>query len=222
MKRYAILVAGGTGSRMKSELPKQFLSFSGKAVLSHTIDSFYHFDNNIQIIVVLPDTSMKHWEELVRISPPPCPIILAKGGNTRSDSTRSGLNFVPDNVIVAIHDAVRPMISRALLERCFAAAEKYGNACPGITPVDSLRKKANEQSFSVDRSEYFQVQTPQCFQSTLIKQAFEDTDDNTFTDETSLFEKAGHKIHLVDGERWNIKITFPEDLFVAEALSSGN
>ncbi len=220
MKRYAILVAGGTGSRMKSELPKQFLSFGGKAILSHTIDRFYQFDNEIQLIVVLPDSSLKHWDDLVKKNPPPCPITIAKGGETRSDSTRSGLSFVPNNVLVAIHDAVRPILSEALLERCFEAAEKYGNACPGIIPVDSLRKKENDQSFAVNRSEYFQVQTPQCFQSTLIKSAFEITSDNSFTDETSLFEKAGHTIYLVEGDRWNIKITFPEDLIVAEALGS--
>ncbi len=220
MKRYAILVAGGSGNRMKSEIPKQFLSFGGKAVLSHTIERFYHFDNEIQLIVVLPDSSLKHWEDLVNKNPPPCPITLAKGGNTRSESTRSGLNFVPNDVLVAIHDAVRPILSDALLKRCFEAAEKYGNACPGITPVDSLRKKENDLSITVNRSEYFQVQTPQCFQSTPIKAAFEKTDDNSFTDETSLFENAGYKIHLVEGDRWNIKITFAEDLFVAEALGA--
>lgn len=220
MKKYVILVAGGSGSRMKSEIPKQFLSFGGKAVLSHTIDRFYHFDKEIKIIVVLPESSLSYWDDLVIANPPPCPITIAKGGNTRSDSSRSGLSLVPKDVLVAIHDAVRPMLSTALIKRCFDVAEKHGNACPGIIPVDSLRKKENDLSIAVNRSEYFQVQTPQCFQSSLIKAAFEKTVDNSFTDETSLFEKAGHKIHLVEGDRWNIKITFPEDLLVAEALSS--
>ena len=218
MMRYAILVAGGTGNRMNSDVPKQFLVFKRKPVLMHTIERFFSFDPSIKIILVLPEHSIADWENLVKKYPLPCLVSIATGGRARSDSTRSGLALVPDNVLVAIHDAVRPLLSIELIARCFDTAEKLGNACPAIAPVDSLRKKELKGSKSVDRNHFFQVQTPQCFHSKLIKEAFQKTTDNTFTDEISLLESTGHQINLVEGERWNIKITYPEDLIVAEAL----
>ncbi len=220
MKRYVVLVAGGSGSRMKSEIPKQFLSFNGKPVLIHTIERFYYFDKTIGIILVLPEEAKAYWKELTDQNMIPCPVLLAPGGATRSASTRSGLKLVPDDCIVAVHDAVRPLLSQDLISRCYIAAEKYGNACPYISPIDSLRMKDGETTISVDRSNYFQVQTPQCFRAELLKAAFQKFDNAIFTDEASAFEHAGNSIHLIEGERWNIKITYPEDLLVAEALSS--
>lgn len=220
MIRYAVLVAGGIGSRMKSDTPKQFLSFHGKPVLVHTIERFYCFDQNIRIILVLPAEAKDLWVELVQKHPLPCEVQVITGGKTRSESAREGLKLVPENCLVAIHDAVRPILSNKLMQRCFDTAEKSGNACPCIPSSDSLRRKNDQGTESVERSQYYQVQTPQCFQSSLLKDAFEKTTENNFTDEISLLESAGHKIHIVEGERWNIKITFPEDLLVAEALSS--
>lgn len=219
MKRYVVLVAGGSGTRMKSDVPKQFLSYKGKPVLVHTIERFNNYDKEIKIILVLPDEARHFWDEIINKTPLSCDVIVTGGGKTRSDSTRAGLKLVPENCLVAIHDAVRPLVSNDLLDRCFNTAEKHGNSCPCITPADSMRIKVDERSESVDRSLYLQVQTPQCFHSTLLKEAFEKIPENTFTDETSLLEKAGHRIHLVEGERWNIKITYPEDLLVAEVLS---
>lgn len=219
MNQYVVLVAGGIGMRMQSAVPKQFLEFNGKSILHHSIERFYNYNNAINIILVLGKESHSHWNSLIQKNPLPCKVTLATGGQERSDSTRAGLEFVPDNSIVAIHDAVRPLLSNSLLDRCFKAAEKYGNACPCIPLSDSLRMKENDHTLSVDRSLYYQVQTPQCFKADLLKSAFEKTKRNTFTDEISLFEDAGHEIHIVEGERWNIKITYPQDLQVAEALS---
>lgn len=220
MKNYVVLVAGGSGNRMQSGVPKQFLAFGGKPMLMHTIDRFYNFDNHIHIILVLPDNSINVWEKLVQEHHLACPVEVIAGGKTRSDSTRAGLSLVPENALVAIHDAVRPLISRGLIKRCYETAFKFGNSCPAIRAIDSLRKQEGDHTKSMNRSEYFQVQTPQCFHAKLIKEAFNKTTDNSFTDEISLFESMGHEIHLVEGDRWNIKITYPEDLLVAEALFS--
>ncbi len=219
MRRYVVLVAGGTGTRMKSEIPKQFLSFAGKPVLIHTIERFYKFDNDIGIILVLPETSVDFWNRILLENPLPSKVEIAAGGDTRAASTLSGLTKVPDDSIVAIHDAVRPLLSVELIRRCFFAAEKFGNACPAIIPVDSLRRKTDDQSESVNRDNYLQVQTPQVFKASLLKSAFEKMKTGGFMDEASLFEAAGNIIYIVEGERWNIKITYPEDLIIAEALS---
>jgi len=219
MNQYVVLVAGGSGTRMQNAIPKQFLEFNGKSILHHSIERFYNFNNDIKIILVLAKESHDYWNDLIKKNPLPCKVTLTIGGQTRSDSTRAGLELVPEKCIVAIHDAVRPLISNELLDRCFKGAEENGNACPCISTSDSLRMMKNGQTLSVDRSLYYQVQTPQCFQSDLLKAAFAKTTRNTFTDEISLFEDAGHEIHLVEGERWNIKITYPQDLLVAEALS---
>jgi len=219
MNQYVVLVAGGSGTRMQNAIPKQFLEFKGKSILHHSIERFYNFNNDIKIILVLAKESHGYWNDLIQKYPLPCKVILTVGGQTRSDSTRAGLELVPDNCIVAIHDAVRPLISKNLLDRCFKGAVTHGNACPCISTSDSLRMMENNQTLSVDRTLYFQVQTPQCFRADLLKAAFKKVTRNTFTDEISLFEDAGHEIHLVEGERWNIKITYPQDLLVAEALS---
>jgi 2-C-methyl-D-erythritol 4-phosphate cytidylyltransferase len=220
MKRYVILVAGGSGNRMKSEIPKQFLSFKGKPVLIHTIERFLDFDKDINILLILPESGKHYWNEYLKIFPHLSQVKVVSGGSTRSDSAKAGLDLVPEDCIVAIHDAVRPLLSQRLIERCFATAERSGNACPVVNASDSLRIKDDTQNRSVDRSVYFQVQTPQCFRAKLIKDAFRNRKDNSYTDEISLLEKAGHEIHLVEGDRWNIKITYPEDLLVAETLSS--
>lgn len=219
MKRFVVIVAGGIGNRMKSDMPKQFLPIKGKPILLHSLEAFYNYDKEIRIILVLPGESKAYWEEIKQKNKLPYQVTLAKGGNTRSDSVRSGLEFVPENSLVAIHDAARPLVSRDLIDRCFSTAEQLGNSCPCITPSDSMRIKNDAGSGTVNRALYYLVQTPQCFQSSLIKAAFAKTMNTEFTDETSLLEHTGQEIHLIEGDRWNVKITYPEDLLIAEALA---
>lgn len=221
MKRYALLVAGGSGSRMKSATPKQFIPLAGKPLLVHTLERFYHHDASTTIIVVLPSFEQVTWEEIKKKYEVKIPHTLAEGGTTRFHSVMNGLKHVPDGCIVAIHDGVRPNISTALIERCFREAELHGNAIPVVPVNDSVRRVQGDRNIVVDRTQYVLVQTPQCFHSTTLKRAYEKDHHPAFTDDASVFEKSGHEIRLVDGERWNLKITHPEDLAVMEMLLKG-
>lgn len=223
MKKFAIIVAGGSGNRMQSLIPKQFLPLAGKPVLLHTLEHFHHYDPLMQIILVLADEHRAHWQEILKIHPLTFPVRLATGGQTRYQSVSSGLSLVPDDALVAIHDAARPVLSRQLLDRCFQHADKFGNAVPVIPVQDSIRRQEGEHTVQVNRSHYFLAQTPQCFHAVLLKKAYEKGYLPTFTDDASVLEDAGHIIHTVEGDPENIKITWPSDLQIAEVLlNKGN
>ena len=220
MKLYAVIVAGGIGTRMGTDIPKQFLELAGKPVLMHTIERFLTFSNSIHIITVLPGEYLEFWDQLKKKYTFTLPHIIVRGGETRFISVRNGLEYVDDDALVAVHDAVRPLVSIGTIKRCFETAGEYGNAIPVISPSDTLRIVNEENSKPVDRLLVKQIQTPQVFHSRLLKKAYGQSYLPEFTDDATVLEKTGEKIRLVDGNRENIKITNPEDLIIAQYLLS--
>lgn len=218
MQLYVVIVAGGYGKRMGSEVPKQFLELAGRPVLMHTIERFRSFNNSIEIITVLPENQLRHWIELQERHSFKIPQTLVKGGSSRFLSVRNGLKFVNTSGLVAIHDGVRPFVSIDTIKRCFETAEKLGNAIPAISPTESLRILNEKGSTPVDRFHVKQIQTPQVFNADLIKKAYLQEYSNEFTDDATVLEKTGEKINLIEGNRENIKITNPEDLLISAAL----
>ncbi|MCV9385605.1 2-C-methyl-D-erythritol 4-phosphate cytidylyltransferase [Reichenbachiella ulvae] len=219
MKKYAIIVAGGSGSRMQSELPKQFLVLSGKPILLHTLEAFHLFDSEMELIVVLPETHSDTWELLKKEHQCNIPHMTIQGGDTRFDSVQNGLSSIIDQEgLVAIHDGARPLVSPQVIARTFESAEKNGNGIAAVALKDSLRTMVAGENQAVDRSSYLAIQTPQTFRLDLIKLAFDKAQGNAFTDDASVAEADGRKIHLVEGDYANIKVTTPEDLVIAEAL----
>jgi 2-C-methyl-D-erythritol 4-phosphate cytidylyltransferase len=218
MNLYALIVAGGTGTRMGTEIPKQFLELAGKPVLMHSIERFHAFDKLIKIIVVIPGNQFEFWEELKGKHSFSVSHTLVKGGSSRFFSVKNGLNEVDDDGYVAIHDGVRPLVSINTIKRCFKTAEGFGNAIPVISPSESVRMITDQGSVPVNRHYLRIIQTPQVFKTSLIKKAYLQDFSTDFTDDAMLLEKSGETIHLVDGNRENIKITNPEDLVMATAL----
>ncbi len=218
MKLYAVIVAGGSGKRMHAELPKQYLEIVGKPVLMHTLEKFKSFNEDIEIITVLPENQLRYWGELQKKYSFTVTHTLVKGGKSRFFSVRNGLRFVDTPGLVAIHDGVRPFVSVETIRRCFETAEKLGNAVPVISPSDSLRMVSGDESTPVNRMHVKQVQTPQVFDAELIRNAYRQEYLPEFTDDASVLEKTGVKINLVEGNRENIKITNPEDLIISAAL----
>lgn len=219
MKRYAIIVAAGRGSRMQAPIPKQFLKLNGKPVVIHSISAFAEFDPSVTIILVLPADQFGQWEKISAEFPPPVPVTITAGGETRFESVKNGLSLIPDeDAIVAVHDAVRPLVSKRTISSSFKAAERYGNAVPAIPLSDSIRQIESSQSIALDRSRYCLIQTPQSFSVPLLKKAYSQEYKYTFTDDASVVESLGEQIHLVDGNEDNFKLTTPIDLVIAEAV----
>lgn len=218
MKKFALIVAGGTGSRMGFPVPKQFLELAGKPMLFHTMERFLEFDPEIALILVLPERQFGTWKNLCekfRFNPS---VVLAKGGKTRFQSVKNGLDQIKGEGIVFIHDGVRPLVSRSTLGNCLKTAVEKGNALPVSPVVESIRKITGNDSQHVDRNQYRLVQTPQTFQLERIKKAYQQAESDYFTDDASVCEAAGEKINLVEGNPENIKITTPADLRIAKAL----
>ncbi|MCD7978675.1 MAG: 2-C-methyl-D-erythritol 4-phosphate cytidylyltransferase [Tannerellaceae bacterium] len=220
MDKYVIIVAGGKGLRMGSDLPKQFIPFEGKPVLMHTLEAFYHWDTTVRQILVLPSDHQGYWQMLCEELKCKIPHQIATGGETRFHSVLSGLRFVHTDGLVAVHDGVRPFVTPDVISACFEEAERSGAAIPALPMIDSLRKKEKEESIPVDRSLYYTVQTPQVFRSDLLLESYKQTFSPVFTDDASVVEAMEHKIRMVPGNRENIKITDPFDLLVAGALFS--
>ena len=222
-EKWAIITAGGSGKRMGSSVPKQFLELKGRPVLMHTMAAFNNADPEINLVLVLPEKEKQRWKRLCEQYNFRAECIIAIGGDTRFQSVTNGLsNIESNNAIIAVHDGVRPIISPALIGRVFKGAEEFGNAVPVISIKESIRKIEENESILANREQYRIVQTPQCFRAEQIKAAFEQSYDPSFTDEASVVERAGNKIHLVEGEPTNIKITNPTDLAQAEALLARN
>ncbi len=219
MKKYCIIVAGGSGRRMKSAVPKQFLLLGGKPVLMHTVERFHSFDASMEIIIVLPAEHHVLWKRLCAEHSFSVSHVVVAGGEERFHSVKAGLECITDNSLVAIHDGVRPLVSHDTIWRCFADAEEFGNAVPFIEPADSVRVLAGDDSRPVARTEVRLIQTPQVFRGSVIMKAYGREYDPVFTDDATVAEASGVKIHLTHGNRENIKITTPEDLAVAETLA---
>jgi len=218
MTRQAIIVAGGRGTRMNNEVPKQFLPLCGKPIVMHTLETFYKFDPHIELILVLPEHLMVYWQNLCVEHQFDIPHHTVSGGFERFYSVKNGLAFAKPNALIAIHDGVRPFVSHSTLERCFEQAELQGNAIPAMPLVDSIREVKEHESQIVDRTKLRAIQTPQVFQSQIITKAFEQPFSPIFTDDASVVEAYGEKIHLVEGNVENIKLTTPFDLLIGEAL----
>ncbi len=218
LPKYVIITAGGIGVRMNAPLPKQFIAINGRPILMHTIDAFIRYQYSINIILVLPATQISFWEQLCSGQSFHHPVKIVQGGPTRFDSVKNGLAVVPAEALVAIHDGVRPLVSQPTISHAFLHAEKFGNAIPAIAVSESVRVVDNASSKPVDRTSLRIVQTPQCFKAELIKNAYEISYHESFTDDASVLEKAGEKIQLCEGNKENIKITNPEDLRLAEAI----
>jgi 2-C-methyl-D-erythritol 4-phosphate cytidylyltransferase len=218
LEKYIIIVAGGSGSRMKSELPKQFIELNGLPILMHTIMRFRNALPIIQIMVALSDSYREQWEILCTKHNFIIPHTLCSGGETRFHSVKNALELVPTDAVVGIHDAARPLVSTPTILNTFEKAEQKGNAIPAIAIFDSIRKVENEINKAVDRNDYRIIQTPQCFHSNLLKKAFLQPYQALFTDDASVLEAMGEKINLVEGNKENIKITTSEDLILAKAL----
>jgi 2-C-methyl-D-erythritol 4-phosphate cytidylyltransferase len=216
MKRCCIIVAGGNGTRMRTELPKQFLLIGGIPVLMYTIRNFYDFDPLLQLIVVLPEDEITGWNKLCEKFRFGIPHQIVPGGKTRFQSVKNGLTIATECDLIAVHDGVRPLVSHQTLSRCFEGAGENGTAIPVLPANESVRKGDMNNSVPVDRSHYFMVQTPQVFNAEIIKQGYNQDWIPQFTDDASVVEYSGTAVHLVMGNRENIKITFPEDLQIAE------
>lgn len=216
MKKIAIIVAGGSGKRMGTAIPKQFLLLNNLPIIFHTIYKFSKIAN--RIIIVLPQEQISYFEELKSLYGITVPLEVVVGGLERFHSVQNALAILEgEQGLVAVHDAVRPLISTDLIEKSYEEALKHGNCILAVACKDSIRHVQDSVNVSVPRNEYFLVQTPQVFDLIKLKGAYQAEFAN-FTDDASVFEHSGYKIHLFQGSYANIKVTTPEDLCIAEAL----
>ncbi|MEZ4721345.1 MAG: 2-C-methyl-D-erythritol 4-phosphate cytidylyltransferase [Flavobacteriales bacterium] len=218
MKNSIVIVAGGKGSRMNSELPKQFMLLSDVPVLMHTLERFAQAIEDIHIVLVLPKDHISFWKGLCQQMDFDLHHEVVEGGKERFDSVKNGLTACPNEGVIGVHDGVRPLLTEELILRCYTEAAKYGSALPVVPITQSLRKMDGESSYAVDRKGMLNVQTPQCFGAEQIKAAYNQPFTPAFTDDATVFEAAGNAIHLVDGEETNVKITTQADLKIAEAI----
>lgn len=221
MQTYAVIVAGGSGKRMGSALPKQFLLLKSKPVLYYTIASFLKAIPGIKIIVVLPEEHLELGKEIIDGFFDEQQIQLTVGGETRFHSVQNGLKLVTDESIIFVHDGVRCLVSPGLIQRCYNTALETGSAVPAIECRDSVRMVSDEGNDPVDRTKLRLVQTPQTFHSKILLPAYAIDYKERFTDEANVMEAFGLKVTLVQGEETNIKITNPVDLVVAEKILEG-
>ena len=221
MERYAILVAGGRGLRMGGDIPKQFLPIGGKPVLMRTIEVFCQAYPDIHIILVLPVSQQDYWQQLCQDYHFTVPVQIADGGETRFHSVSNGLKLIPDGTegIVGVHDGVRPFVAVETVRRCYEEAVEKGAVVPVIPIVETVRKLCKDgASVTVPRDEYKLVQTPQTFRISLLKEAYRQPYSSFFTDDASVVEALGRPVHLVEGNRENIKITTPADIRFVNGL----
>ena len=217
---YVIIVAGGKGLRMGSDIPKQFLPIGGKPVLMRTLERFREYSKELNIILVLPEAQQDYWQELCKKYNFEVEYQLANGGQTRFHSVQNGLALVPDDAegVVGVHDGVRPFPAVEVIRNCYETARTAKAVIPVIPVVETVRHLEGEGSVTVPRGDYRLVQTPQTFDIQLLKAANRQPYNDGFTDDASVVESYGHAITLVEGNRENIKITTPYDIVVAEAL----
>lgn len=212
---YAIIVAGGTGSRMQSPLPKQFLTLQQRPVLMHTLQAFALSTHSPKLILVLHEEYHEYWKELCIEHKFTITHTILNGGDTRYQSVKNGLDSTPDYSLVAVHDAARPLVSPQLIDAGFFSASRYDSAIAALQATDTIRQK-KQKILQLNRDEIFSMQTPQTFKSNLLKEAYKISYENSMTDDASVWEKSGREVYLIPGERRNIKITWPDDLELAE------
>ncbi len=221
MEKYCIIVAAGSGIRMRSSVPKQFLLLAGKPVLMHSILAFRQAYPEMPVVLVLPEDQKNIWADLCQEHQLDEPHTIVSGGNTRFESVRNGLASINGYGLVAVHDGVRPLVRPDMICHLFSEAEAHSNAIPVISPKDSVRWDFNEGNRVIDRNFIKLIQTPQVFLLNKLKDAYVQEFEEGFTDDATVWEKAGNKVYLTDGQVDNIKITGPEDLIIAEAIIQG-
>ncbi len=218
MKYYAIIVAGGSGNRMQTEIPKQFLLLKNIPILMHTIKAFQQCATQPEILLVLNPDQHDYWNRLCKEFKFDVPHVIIDGGTERFYSVQNAINAISEMGYVAIHDAVRPLVSTKLIDHCYRQAEALGNMVTAVQSSDSVRRLFEGETSTLKRDEIFLVQTPQTFSLNTLKAAYRQEYDVDFTDDASVVESLGLPINIIEGERSNIKITFPFDLQVAELL----
>jgi 2-C-methyl-D-erythritol 4-phosphate cytidylyltransferase len=218
MKKYAIIVAGGTGTRMGGSLPKQFILLKGRPVLYYTLKTFLDTWPDLQVVLVLPVEYTDMGQEIIDAFFDKSRIRITAGGDTRFQSVKNGLALVEEESIIFVQDGVRCLLSSALVERCYAQAVETGTAIPAIPSNDSIRLINEEGNTAYDRTKVMIIQTPQTFHSKILLPAFQIDYKDKFTDEATVVEAYGMKVSLVEGEATNIKITTPVDLLLAEKI----
>lgn len=221
MKKYAVIVAGGIGNRMGTQVPKQFLLLCGKPVLWHTLQVFLNAYEDLEIILVLPQEHMETGRTMVNAMQASHRISMVAGGASRFHSVKNGLSHIREESLIFVHDGVRCLLTEALIHRCYKEAIEFGSAIPVIDSKDSVRLITETGSEALERSRIKLVQTPQTFLSSLLLPAYDRDLEERFTDEASVVEASGGPLHLVAGEINNIKITAPEDLMLAEEMMRG-
>jgi len=219
VNRYVIIVAGGSGTRMGKQIPKQFLTIDGKPILMHTIEAFSRFDSKIKIILVLPEIHISSWKELCKSHRFTLQHEITAGGAFRGESVLHGLGLISETeALVAIHDGVRPFASQNTIKTAYELAFVHGTAVPVGKINDSVRIVENGINHPFDRNSIRCIQTPQCFRLSILREAYKHLNNKDFTDDASLVENLGCTIKLFDGNPENIKITTPFDLLIAETL----
>ena len=217
-KCYAVIVAGGSGSRMGGEIAKQFLMLGDKPILLHTIEAFLSLSFPVEIILVVPASLRDYWKNFYKEQRLSFKHTLVNGGITRFHSVKKAMKYVPEGALVAVHDGVRPFVSKDFLESLFAEADEKRAVIPAVKVVDSLRYTDEDGSRPVERDKYVSIQTPQIFHSELLLDAYSQAYNPAFTDDASVVESRGTNIFLTEGRMLNIKITRPEDLTLAQAI----
>lgn len=217
VEKSIIITGGGVGKRMGAEVPKQFLLLNNRPILMWTIEKFFTYDPQIEIILVLPENQIVYWNSLCEIDNFTIKHTCVTGGKERFDSVKNGLEKASGQLI-GVHDAVRPLVSNRVITETFNAAMNFGASIPVVALSESLRQVKENDSFAVKRSDFKLVQTPQCFKSAFLRSAYQKPYQDFYTDDASVVEADGHKIHLVDGNEENIKITSPADLKIAAVL----
>jgi 4-diphosphocytidyl-2-methyl-D-erithritol synthase len=233
MDRYAIIVAGGSGSRMGGDIPKQFMLLNGKPIILHTIEQFLALSSPVNTIVILPKAYREYWKEYCFKNGITFRHTLVSGGITRFHSVKNAMKYIPKGAVVAVHDGVRPFVSKSFLERMFLLGEEFGAVVPVVKAVDSMRTVADEKVVAtigaegvqpageiVEREGYVFIQTPQLFHSDILIKAYQQAFIPAFTDDASVVERCGNKIFTTVGSRINIKLTQTEDMLLAEAILS--
>ena len=218
MKKTAIIVAGGTGQRMGTALPKQFLAIEGKSILLHTLGQFVTAFSDINFIIVLPADYIQEGQALIKASGLIQSFQFVAGGDTRFQSVKNGLAQADSDAIVFVHDAVRCLLTPNLIQRCYQQAIEKGSAIPAVSSTDTIRITEGTKHHVVDRANVMMIQTPQTFNAALLKKAFEQAYQPAFTDEANVLEASGKEVYLIEGEYENIKITRPLDLAIAEYI----
>lgn len=219
-KNHVIIVAGGTGSRMRSDIPKQFLKINQTPIIVLSIQQFISFDPKINVVIAVHKDFQSHLTSILKKYFSNKKITVVLGGETRFHSVKNALSAIDETSgIIGIHDAARPFVSVEVIKNCYSIAAKKGNAIPAITLSESVRKVSVHQNKAVNRNDYKVIQTPQCFKTALIKKAFQKKYSTKFTDDATVLESIGEHINLVEGNFENIKITNPNDLIIAKAYA---